>query len=90
MSYIGWVDISRGGSPITFYRDNHPDYIALSLKERQELRAEIIAKFKTLTAFCNVNAYVTVPQLVRFFSGDSRMKPANLKRIRTCLENTLI
>ena len=90
MAYTGWIDVSKGGSPTTLHRDNFPDYIALTLKERTELRAEIISKFKTLTAFCKANSYVSVPQLVRLFAGESRIKPSSLRKIRQALENASI
>lgn len=90
MAYTGWIDVSKGGSPTTLHRDNHPDYVALTLKERTELRAEIVLKFKTLTAFCEANPYVNLPQLVKLFAGDSRIKPSSLKKIRASLENASI
>lgn len=90
MAYTGWIDVSKGGSPTTLHRDNFPDYIALTLKERTELRAEIISKFKTLTAFGQANPYISIPQLIKIFAGDSRIKPSNLKRIRQALENASV
>lgn len=90
MAYTGWIDVSKGGSPTTLHRDNFPDYIALTLKERTELRAEIISKFKTLTAFCEDNSYVKAPQLVKFLAGESRIKPSSLRKIRQALENASI
>lgn len=90
MAYTGWIDISRGGSPTTLHRDNFPDYVALTLKERTELRAEIISKFKTLAAFCKANPYVNAPQLVKFLAGDSRIKPSSLEKMRQALENASI
>jgi hypothetical protein len=90
MAYTGWIDVSKGGSPTTLHRDNYPDYVALTLKERTELRAEIVLKFKTLTAFCEANPYVNLPQLVKLFAGGSRIKPSNLRRIRQALENASV
>ena len=90
MAYTGWIDVSKGGSPTTLHRDNFPDYIAQTLKERTELRAEIVLKFKTLTAFGQANPYISIPQLIKIFAGDSRIKPSNLKRIRQALENASI
>lgn len=90
MAYTGWVDVSKNGSPTTLHRDKHPDYMLLTLRERQEMRAEIVSKFGTLTAFCKENPYLSVPQLVRLFTDGSRIKPSNLKKLRAALENASI
>lgn len=90
MAYTGWIDVSKGGSPTTLHRDNYPDYVALTLKERTELRAEIVNKFGTLTAFCKENPCLSVPQLVRLFTDGSRIKPSNLMKLRAALEDASI
>lgn len=90
MAYTGWVDVSKNGSPTTLHRDKHPDYVLLTLKERQEMRAEIVNKFGTLTAFCKENPCLSVPQLVRLFTDGSRIKPSNLMKLRAALEDASI
>lgn len=90
MAYTGWVDVSKNGSPTTLHRDRHPDYVLLTLKERQEMRADIVSKFGTLTAFCKENPCLSVPQLVRLFTEGCRIKPSNLQKIRTALENASV